>query len=104
MTKKDEREKEVSRLLRAELVLRGVTYKNLSRMIAAQGEAQTEERLKAKILRGKFSLEFFLLVMKALGGGGISVNSKGTTLGSGDFNATVKSSSPIKIRVDNTSE
>jgi hypothetical protein len=58
-------------------------------MIAALGEDETESRLKAKILRGKFSLEFFLLVMKAIGGGGITVTSKGTALTSGDLNATV---------------
>lgn len=89
MKSKSEREREVSRLLRAELVMRGITYKNLSRMIAAVGEEESETQLKAKILRGKFSLEFFLLVMKAIGGGGISVTSKGTSLTVGDSNVTV---------------
>lgn len=98
MKSKSDREREVSRLLRAELVVRGITYKNLSRMIAAVGEEENESQLKAKILRGKFSLEFFLLVMKAIGGGGISVTSKGTSLTVGDTNVTVGSCNNVLDR------
>lgn len=67
MAYKTEREAEASSILRTELVKREITYKNLARMLAAQGTVESETQLKSKISRGKFSFHFFLLVMRAIG-------------------------------------
>lgn len=54
---------EASRILKAELVRRGVSYKDLARLLGDE----TFLQLKTKINRGSFSAGFFIKVMRAIG-------------------------------------
>lgn len=56
-----------SRLLRAEMVLAGVSSAKLARRITRLGVAESEASVKNKLYRGSFSLAFFLQAMAALG-------------------------------------
>lgn len=67
MRSKTDSEAEAYRILREELTRRDISYKNLSRLLAAQGVMQNEEQLKTRVSRGRFSLHFFLLVLRAIG-------------------------------------
>lgn len=67
MAKKDDCFSDATRTIRFELNRKEVTYKNLSKMLAANGVSESPEQLKAKINRGKFSFVFFVQVMNALG-------------------------------------
>jgi hypothetical protein len=58
---------EARNLLRAELVRRGVTYKQLARLLPAVGRYETEDFITSKMARGKFQLAFFLQCMWAIG-------------------------------------
>lgn len=58
---------EASRILRGELVRRGVTHKRLAQMLAVIGVEETPSAITNKMSRGTFSFVFFLQCMKALG-------------------------------------
>ena len=54
-------------LLKSELALREITYKNLSLLLESQGVYENEIQLKTKINRGTFSFEFAIHVFRAIG-------------------------------------
>lgn len=58
---------EAKRVLRTELVRRGITYRVLSEMLEKIGVIETERSIQGKIARGTFSFTFFLQCMKAMG-------------------------------------
>lgn len=60
-------ENEARRIVRAELVRRGMTYDRLARGLQAIGVEQTERAIANKLSRGTFSFVFFLQCMKAMG-------------------------------------
>jgi len=55
------------RLLRAEMVKRGVTASGLAEKLSEMGIQETERNVANKISRGGFSAAFFLQCLKALG-------------------------------------
>ena len=55
------------RLLRAEMVKRGVSYEDLSVKLAAIGVRQTPVNLRSKVSRGKFMAAFMLQCLRAIG-------------------------------------
>lgn len=55
------------RLLRAQLALKDMRYKDLSRALEAIGIDESPKVLSNKISRGTFSFAFFLQCMRALG-------------------------------------
>lgn len=57
----------VKRLLRTEMVRRGLTYPELADAMLAIGVNQTVENLYNKISRGKFSAVFLLQALAAMG-------------------------------------
>ncbi|MBT9538306.1 DUF6471 domain-containing protein [Thiobacillus sp.] len=57
---------EARRLLRAQLALKDVTYKGLSRALLSVGVDENPKALANKIIRGTFSFSFFLQCMRAL--------------------------------------
>lgn len=63
MTQRDEFYQEASRILKAELVVRGIKYKQLAFLLGDEHYVQ----LKTKINRGSFSAGFFVKVMRAIG-------------------------------------
>jgi hypothetical protein len=54
------------RLLRSEMVKRGVTYEALSERLAALGVRDSPVNLRNKVARGKFMAAFLLQCLKAL--------------------------------------
>jgi len=56
-----------SRLLKVELARKGVTYKQLVRMLEAIGVKETERSIANKMSRGTFSTAFCLQVLTAIG-------------------------------------
>jgi hypothetical protein len=60
---RDELYPEASRIVKAELVRRDVSYKDLARLLGDESYLQ----LKTKINRGSFSAGFFIKVMRAIG-------------------------------------
>jgi len=69
----DEYYSEASRILKAELVRRGIGYKDLARILGDEGYVQ----LKTKINRGSFSAGFLIKVLRAIGAPEIDVSSRG---------------------------
>ena len=63
---------EASRILKAELVRRGIGYKELARLVADESYTQ----LKTKINRGSFSAGFLIKVLRAIGAPQIDVSSR----------------------------
>jgi hypothetical protein len=59
-------QREARRLLRAELALHDVGYKQLARALEAVGVDEDAKVLANKINRGTFSFAFFLQCMRAL--------------------------------------
>ena len=55
------------RLLRAEMVKRGVTYEELAAKLAAMGVEETPVNLRNKVSRGKFMAAFMLQCLRAIG-------------------------------------
>jgi hypothetical protein len=55
------------RLLRAQLALKNMGYKELSRALETIGIEESPKVLSNKISRGTFSFAFFLQCMRALG-------------------------------------
>ncbi len=60
---------EASRILKAELKRRGLSYKDLARLVPDENYVQ----LKTKIARGSFSAGFFIKVLRAIGATKIDV-------------------------------
>lgn len=54
---------EASRIVKAELARKGITYKELAKLVPGE----TYVQLKTKINRGSFSAAFFIKVMRAIG-------------------------------------
>jgi hypothetical protein len=67
MTSKNLFQAEASRIVRAELVRRQITYKNLSKLLESDGIYENELQLKSKINKGRFSFFFFIQVARAIG-------------------------------------
>ena len=55
------------RLLRAEMVKRGVSYEDLAAKLAAMGIEETPVNLRNKVSRGKFMAAFMLQCLRAIG-------------------------------------
>ena len=55
------------RLLKSQLVARGVSYAQLAQKLGALGIHDTEKNLNNKISRGGFTAAFFLQCMSAIG-------------------------------------
>ena len=60
-------EKEASRILRAEVVRRGITYRELARRLQELKVIETERSIASKLSRGSFSFVFGLQCCRALG-------------------------------------
>lgn len=60
-------ENEARRIVRAELVRRGLTYQRLATRLQAIGVEESERSIANKMSRGTFSFVFFLQCMKAVG-------------------------------------
>lgn len=65
-------ENEARRILRAELVRRGVTYQRLASHLQALGVTETERSIANKMSRGTFSFVFVLQCLKAIGAESVS--------------------------------
>ena len=65
-------ENEARRILKAEIVRRGLTYAVLAKRLQAIGVHETERSLANKMSRGTFTFVFFLQCMKAMGASSIS--------------------------------
>lgn len=59
--------KQASQILKAELMRRGITYKQLIRLLPQVGGLESEASITAKLSRGRFQFAFFLQCMKAIG-------------------------------------
>ena len=59
-------QKDARRLLRAQLALKDMGYKELSRALESVGIDESAKALSNKINRGTFSFAFFLQCMRAL--------------------------------------
>ncbi len=57
----------VKRLLKSELVKRGITTSNLVSLLNEQGLKETQSGITSKISRGTFSASFFLQCLSAIG-------------------------------------
>jgi hypothetical protein len=55
------------RLLQGEMARRGITYKQLARLLEAEGETDSDQSLMTRVNRGSFSLAFFLQAVRAMG-------------------------------------
>lgn len=62
----DEWKNEAKRVLKREMVSRGVTNKALVRKLKAIGVEETERAIINKVTRGAFSAAFFLQCMRAM--------------------------------------
>ena len=58
---------EAKRILRAEMVRRGVSYDDLARMLGEAGVKETNKSLRSKLSRGSFTADFFLQALSAMG-------------------------------------
>jgi hypothetical protein len=68
----DEYYTEASRILKAELVRRGISYKELAVILGDEGYVQ----LKTKINRGSFSAGFLIKVLRAIGAPDLDVSAR----------------------------
>jgi len=66
-------ENEARRILRAELVRRGVTYQRLASRLQALGIKETERSVANKMSRGTFSFAFVLQCLAAIGADSVSI-------------------------------
>lgn len=65
-------ENEARRIVRAELVRRGVTYERLANRLQAIGVQETERSIANKMSRGTFPFVFVLQCMKVIGAASVS--------------------------------
>jgi hypothetical protein len=66
MTGKD-LNKDVARVLKSELALRGITYQKLSELLNDADIPITKASIDSKISRGSFSASFFVQCLKVIG-------------------------------------
>lgn len=71
--------KEAQRLLKFELTIRQISYKDLAKLLEGIGVAETERSIASKISRGSFSFAFFLQCMRAIGAREVDVSGKPVT-------------------------
>lgn len=57
----------VKRILRAEMVKRGVTYEGLAEKLSDIGVRDTSANIRNKVARGKFSAAFLVQCLGAMG-------------------------------------
>ena len=67
MSTEDEYGERAKRLLRAEMVRRGVSYESLSERLGSAGMPDTPVNLRNKVSRGKFTAAFFLAACEVMG-------------------------------------
>lgn len=67
MPEQTEWEARVSRMLKAELKRKGVTYRQLVERLAAIGVDEKEVNVANKLARGKFSAVFLVQCLEAMG-------------------------------------
>lgn len=67
MVERTDWEEKAKRLLRAEMVRRGMTYAQLADALAAIRIEDNERNLRNKVSRGKFTAGFLLQCLTALG-------------------------------------
>ncbi|HXQ51141.1 MAG TPA: DUF6471 domain-containing protein [Stellaceae bacterium] len=67
MPAEDEWADKAKRILRAEMVRRGVTYEDLTKRLAEIGVDETPENIRNKVSRGKFMASFMLQCLRAIG-------------------------------------
>ena len=67
MTADDEWAEKAKRLLRAEMVKRGITYEDLSARLETLGVHDSPVNLRNKVARGKFMASFMLQCLRAIG-------------------------------------
>ena len=67
MATEDEWAERAKRMIRTEMVRRGVSYEGLSERLTALGAHDSPVNLRNKMSRGKFTAAFMLLCMEALG-------------------------------------
>lgn len=67
MATEDEWAERAKRMIRTEMVRRGVSYEGLSERLQALGSPDTPVNLRNKMSRGKFTAGFMLLCFEALG-------------------------------------
>ena len=63
----DEWADHAKRMIRTEMVRRGVSYDGLSERLAALGVHDTPVNMRNKIARGRFTAVFFLQCLEAVG-------------------------------------
>ena len=61
-------------LLKSELKLRNIGYRELAERLTAMGIAENERNLANKISRGSFTAAFFLQCMRAIGCDAVTLN------------------------------
>ena len=66
-------ENEARRIVRAELVRRGIAYKGLAARLVAIGVKETERSIANKMSRGTFSFVFVLQCLHAIGAKSMTV-------------------------------
>lgn len=67
-------ENEARRIVRAELVRRGITYERLAKRLQAMDVKETERSIANKMSRGTFSFVFVLQCLRAIGADSVSFN------------------------------
>jgi hypothetical protein len=67
MKSEDEWVADARRLLRAEMIWRGITYDHLTDLLERIGVENTSANVRTKISRGKFSAVFLIQCLTALG-------------------------------------
>lgn len=67
-------ENEARRIVRAELVRRGLTYEELATRLSAIGVEETERAIANKMSRGTFSFTFVLQCMRAIGADTVTID------------------------------
>lgn len=58
---------EAKRILRSEMVRRGVSYDDLAARLGEIGVKETNTSLRSKLSRGSFTADFFLQTLAAIG-------------------------------------
>jgi intergrase/recombinase len=67
MSIEDEFAQKAKRLLRAEMVKRGVSYEQLAEKLRDLGIEETPVNIRNKVARGKFMASFMLQCLQAIG-------------------------------------
>lgn len=60
-------DRRISNLLKAELKLRGITYRQLADKLSGIGVRENEANIRNKLARGRFSAVFFAQCLMAIG-------------------------------------